>query len=477
MQPTSSDLLCSDYLISLCFQQVFWVFISYFCNSYHIPFSLLALCQSLSVVPRLPRAKSCLLTPPPPLQYKDYGGSLDNLPAIVDHINQHCQTQRSVTGNFTPTGAYLQRIYTNYYEPQMDGERCLEVPPEEAANMTWLEFTRRFVLASRPVVLKQTLPAWQSLRRQWSTQRMKSLYGHVPVHVKLAPFGDFEGVEPLDSWRAQEGFSIPAAVAAQLARPDVVVVRPAYRDLLFSDFLDMIALGPNATLPGLAPSAHATAYLEYTSIASTFPLLAEDLEPLPPLADALQLDQLNIWLNAGRALGKLHFDPYENLLAMVAGVKELTLYPPHNNQRLYEGHLVQAQLRLKPTLQGDVFARDTLMDSTSMVMSPVDLQRPDLERYPLFADAKSVRCRIEPGDMLYMPSFWWHQVQSLPDSQQQRNLAINWWFAPVLTKEFPCASCGLEWNQEDYGPLLRALLAAGGEREGREAGADCVEGD
>lgn len=61
--------------------------------------------------------------------------------------------------------------------------------------------------------------------------------------------------------------------------------------------------------------------------------------------------------------------------------------------------------------------------------------------------------------VLYMPAFWWHEVRSQPDPEQQRNLAINYWYKPVWRKEFPCAACGLEWNHEDYPRLLDDLLS------------------
>ena len=33
----------------------------------------------------------------------------------------------------------------------------------------------------------------------------------------------------------------------------------------------------------------------------------------------LRRDMFNVWVGNGRTLGKLHFDPYDNLLVMIAG--------------------------------------------------------------------------------------------------------------------------------------------------------------
>ena len=60
-----------------------------------------------------------------------------------------------------------------------------------------------------------------------------------------------------------------------------------------------------------------SAYLEYASIASHLPRLLNDIEP-PAMASMLTQAHLNIWLGNGRTVGKLHFDPFDNLLVKSA---------------------------------------------------------------------------------------------------------------------------------------------------------------
>ena len=59
------------------------------------------------------------------------------------------------------------------------------------------------------------------------------------------------------------------------------------------------------------------------------------------------------------------------------GKKQVLLFEPHNNDRLYEAHIPQATLKFNSKLKQ--FKRKGLEDSTSMVMSPVDLQNPDFK--------------------------------------------------------------------------------------------------
>ena len=53
------------------------------------------------------------------------------------------------------------------------------------------------------------------------------------------------------------------------------------------------------------------------------------------------------------------------------------MFEPHNNSRLYEGHIPQATLGYNAKLKQ--FRRKNLEDTTSMVMSPVDILKPDFE--------------------------------------------------------------------------------------------------
>ena len=47
------------------------------------------------------------------------------------------------------------------------------------------------------------------------------------------------------------------------------------------------------------------------------------------------------------------------------------------------------------------------------VRSYVDLDAPDLERFPALAAARGCELVLEPGETLYMPSGWWHEFHYL----------------------------------------------------------------
>jgi Cupin-like domain len=53
----------------------------------------------------------------------------------------------------------------------------------------------------------------------------------------------------------------------------------------------------------------------------------------------------------------------------------------------------------------------------------VDIDAPDLEQFPQFADLKHWDCILEPGDMLFIPTEWWHYVKSLTVS-----FSVSFWW-------------------------------------------------
>jgi len=246
---------------------------------------------------------------------------------------------------------------------------------------------------------------------------------------------------------------------------------------------------------------------------------------LPGLRD-LHIAHTNFWLGDGQTVGKLHFDPYDNMLVPVQGRKVVLMMPPYNNQRIGEGHLQEGELAV------DISAGRTtpgrLLESTSMVNSPFDLmarrslppipqerKESDTDKFGRY-DSSSVYgmnsfgrpslqsvhaqtlggnasmegdsasqdafdaarrdgvyvCVAEPGQAVWLPSFWWHEViseagteihehedGSNADADLAFSAAVNYWFEPLLTKEFPCSDCDLSLNTKQYYDMLVRFAA------------------
>ena len=50
------------------------------------------------------------------------------------------------------------------------------------------------------------------------------------------------------------------------------------------------------------------------------------------------------------------------------------------------------------------------------VLSKVNFWNPDLKRYPLFNKAQYIEILLYPGQILYIPSYWWYAIENLDNS-------------------------------------------------------------
>ncbi|CDO36538.1 cupin-like domain-containing protein [Novosphingobium mathurense] len=112
-----------------------------------------------------------------------------------------------------------------------------------------------------------------------------------------------------------------------------------------------------------------------------------------------------LWIGNASAVA-CHYDTFDNLACVVAGQRTFTLYPPSAISDLYVGPI----------------------DHT-MAGQPVSLaagSEPGDPRYPRFdvIRERALVVELDPGDALYLPKLWWHQVEAKGDL----NLLVNYWW-------------------------------------------------
>jgi len=200
------------------------------------------------------------------------------------------------------------------------------------------------------------------------------------------------------------GFYKDATVGAMLGAPDIEGRFFYNEDLSGFNFrpvkitldtvLDEIARqAPNPRPPSI--------YVGSTTIDTALPGFREhndlDLGARAPLA--------SIWIG-NRTRIAAHHDLPDNLACVVAGHRRFTLFPPEQLQNLYIGPLDYTP--------------------AGQAISLVDFHKPDFARFPRFAaalDAARV-AELGPGDALFIPSMWWHHVESL----DALNVLVNYWW-------------------------------------------------
>jgi hypothetical protein len=101
-----------------------------------------------------------------------------------------------------------------------------------------------------------------------------------------------------------------------------------------------------------------------------------------------------VWVSSAGMITHTHFDQDHNIYVQLVGRKRFTLWPPEQHELLY------------------MFPRVHPMWHKSRV----NYQDVDTAAFPAFPRARGVQVELGPGDMLYMPPYTWHYVETLSPS-------------------------------------------------------------
>eukprot|EP00980_Cylindrotheca_fusiformis_P011112 scaffold2553_cov138-Cylindrotheca_fusiformis.AAC.20 len=141
------------------------------------------------------------------------------------------------------------------------------------------------------------------------------------------------------------------------------------------------------------------------------------------------LDAVNLWMGDELATSSMHKDHYENLFYVASGEKIFTVCPPPAVAFLYEHReygrgVFQVQ---EASCQWEV---TPIADGTKVhwIAPDVALLQSEngsvlTEQYPLLQHVHPLEIRVQAGDMLYLPSLWFHRV-----TQSCETVGINYWY-------------------------------------------------
>jgi hypothetical protein len=239
---------------------------------------------------------------------------------------------------------------------------------ERRSGMTSEEFLERYYAIGRPVILQGEMQDWPALTR-WSPEYLQGLIGSVPV--------EYQGRR---------------AASTEFERD-----KERHRSVMpFDAFIDCI------TGSGDSNDAYLTAYNAASNLAALAPL-ANDMDTLDKflVGDPTTLQGMP-WIGPAGTVTSLHHDLTNNFIAQIVGRKRLKILPASEVGRLYN--------------DTHVFSRIADLDAPDL----------DLTRYPRLVGARLYDVVLEPGEILFMPLAWWHQVKAMDFSVSFTYTNFRW---------------------------------------------------
>jgi len=145
-------------------------------------------------------------------------------------------------------------------------------------------------------------------------------------------------------------------------------------------------------------------------------VLFPDFE-LPELFEPDALYTVWLWLSGAGVRSWLHYDTNgcHNLNAQVRGSKRVWLFPPEALAHTYPFELGGA--------------------NPAHNCCRVDIEAPDLERFPDFAKAVCLEGEVRAGDLLFLPADWIHSFLHTG----ALNVNLNFWWRPARPRQTPVA--------------------------------------
>ncbi len=227
------------------------------------------------------------------------------------------------------------------------------------------EFQRKYLAGSRPAVFTNAMDHWPA-REMWTPEYFKSRYGDIKLLVQNHE-----------------------ALTGEASGP----IEEQYAEQRLGDYIDDL----------LTPEQK-TGYIVQCPLLDAVPELRHDVD-FPPFFSPLSRPKLQLWIGPANTNSKLHYDQDENLFAQIYGRKRIILAPPEATKYCYPTNVTWGE-----------------------GYSPIHPHDPDLTHYPLFAKVRRYQTVLGPGEILYIPLRWWHDVTALEPA-----ISVNlWWWPPKL---------------------------------------------
>lgn len=227
---------------------------------------------------------------------------------------------------------------------------------ERRSNLSYEEFVQEYASVGKPVIITDVVKNWKAFTK-WNLDFFRSKYGSVNVGVQdYNPESEFTRYER------------------------------TYESMRIDDYIDYMTSGAGNKLlylTGLCVYDHSELWEDCEE-----PIYFNNWYTKMPL-ELLKKHfryTYEVFMGFKDTSVGLHYDLHYDAtwVAVISGRKKVILFPPDQGKYLYEGR--------------------------------VNCFKPNLEKFPLYAKAKSVECILNQGEILRIPPNWWHQLKNLEDT-------------------------------------------------------------
>ncbi|XP_006661366.2 bifunctional peptidase and (3S)-lysyl hydroxylase Jmjd7 [Oryza brachyantha] len=286
-----------------------------------------------------------------------------------------------------------------------------EMPP------TPLAFLRDHVSPGRPLLVSSAATRHWPAASLWPTESyLADALRSTAVSLHLTPDGRADALAPHPRCASAKCFA--SAHVRQVDFPAAV------RLIRSSD--------PGSGLVAYAQQQDDCLRGEYAAVAGDVdahvPWASEALGCLP--------EAVNLWIGSACSQTSFHKDHYDNIYVVVSGEKHFLLLPPTEHHRLYVRDYPAARYVAEPEGEGDPTLKLELEEPERIVpWSSVDPYPPSPEEtaaqvssFPLYFEGpRPIHCTVRAGEMLYLPSMWFHHVSQSP-GPNGLTIAVNYWY-------------------------------------------------
>ncbi len=167
-----------------------------------------------------------------------------------------------------------------------------------------------------------------------------------------------------------------------------------FREMKFGEYIDKYLASENHEEEKL--------YLKEFDLFQEFPQLKDDVDYKSFFPWYVTPGKF-AWIGEKSTVTGLHYDVFDNFLVQIYGRKKLFMFANRDIDKQYYKNKFDYGARL----------------------SSIDAFNPDYERFPLFRSVEPLVVELFPGDVLYIPKGWWHQVKSLDATISIANFMVT----------------------------------------------------